>query len=96
MKSNSFCLYARSSHRRYSAALALYWGRTLCLKLRSVDFALFMEPVNDVVNAGNSICLKDVSDLGRIEVSGICNFLHRFLGDLLKLALVHRGIFQAQ
>ena len=44
-----------------------------------------MEPVNDVVNAGNSICLKDVSDLGRIEVSGICNFLHRFLDGLLKL-----------
>ena len=40
MKSNSFCLYARSSHRRYSAALALYWGRTLCLE-RRFDIDLF-------------------------------------------------------
>ena len=44
-----------------------------CRYLQSVpiDSALFMKPVNDVINAGTSICHKDGSNISGIEVSCI-------------------------
>ena len=45
-----------------------------------VHVALFPKPVNDVINGGGSIFLKDPSNTCRIEIRCMCNILDRFLG----------------
>jgi len=50
-----------------------------------VDFAFFTKPLNDVINVCSSICHKDRSNVSRIEVSCIGNFLDSFLGGPPKL-----------